>query len=185
MCKCVFVSVCMGERDGFILGHWFVQWWGLTNLKFPRQASQLETQEKLTWQLKVKAIWRHSFLSLEGTSVFCLRPSTESVRPTYTTEGNLLHSVFADLNLNPKTPSWKHLEWCLIKYLWAMAKLSWCIKLTIRDYKKKQSIDDSLSWFFVNKIELEKQVESEHYFVSPEKIFEHVWSQSLYSWSNY
>ena len=75
-------------------------------------------------QLKVKAIWRQSFLSLEGTSVFSLRPSAESVRPTYTTEGNLLHSVSADLNLNPKTPSQKHLEWCLIKYLWAMAKLS-------------------------------------------------------------
>ena len=62
------------------------------------------------WQLKVKAIWRQSSLSLEGTAVFCLRPSTESMRPTYTTERNLLYSESADLNLNPKTPLQKHLE---------------------------------------------------------------------------
>ena len=64
------------------------------------RAGTLETPEKLSWYLNVKAIcWQNSLFLQKGQSFFS-RPSTEWMRPIHIMESNLLYVKSTDLNVN-------------------------------------------------------------------------------------
>ena len=48
--------------------------------------------------LNTKAVWRQNFILLQRPQSFLLRLSTDWMRPTHFTEGNLLYSNSTDLS---------------------------------------------------------------------------------------
>ena len=96
------------KRKRFVIRNWLMQLWGLASPKSAGWAGRLETQERRAGVQR--QCWR-IFSYPEKAGLFVLfRPSTDWMRPTHTTEDNLLYSESTNLNVNliQKTPSQEH-----------------------------------------------------------------------------